>query len=177
MRERAPGRDVDRVGAGLLEPAAHLHGVVDRVPAAEPEEECVRALRGADLHLQVEVVADARAHRAHGLEQQARAILERPAVLVLAIVDRRGEELREEVAVRAVDLDAVEARPRARARAAAANELVISRSCAGVARSASKPCSGSDLPVELSPLRNSIPGMSRCRPACASWRMNFDPCS
>ena len=35
---------------------------------------------------------------------------------------------------------------------------MISRSCAGVARSASKPCSGSDLPVELSPLPNSIAG-------------------
>ena len=33
MGERAPGRDVDRVRAGLLEPLAHPHRVVDRVPA------------------------------------------------------------------------------------------------------------------------------------------------
>ena len=94
-------------------------------PRSEPEEERVRVLGGADLHLQVEVVADLAADRAHRLEQQARPVLERPAVLVLAVVDRRGEELREEVAVGAVDLDAVEARL-AGAAAAAANEPVIS---------------------------------------------------
>ena len=103
-----PGRDVDRVGAGLLEPAADLHRVLDRVPRAEPREEGVRVLGRRDLHLDVEVVPDLGPDRLDGVEEQPRAVLERPAVLVLALVDGRGEELREEVAVRAVDLDAVE---------------------------------------------------------------------
>ena len=110
MRERVAGRDVDRVGAGVLEPAAR--------PGLRPRP-CCRACshgrnalpssRRADLHLEVEVVADLVADRADGLEQQPRTVLERAAVVVLAVVDRRGQELREEVAVGAVDLDAVEA--------------------------------------------------------------------
>ena len=63
---------------------------------------------GADLHLQVEVVADALADRADDVEHESRPVLERAAVLVLAIVDRRAQELRDQVAVGAVQLDAVE---------------------------------------------------------------------
>jgi hypothetical protein len=56
----------------------------------------------------VEVAADLGADGADRLEQKAGAILERAAVVVLAVVDRGREELREDVAVRAVDLDAVQ---------------------------------------------------------------------
>ena len=44
----------------------------------------------------------------HDLEHEAGAVLERAAVLVLAVVDRRAEELRDQVAVGAVQLDAVQ---------------------------------------------------------------------
>ena len=67
-------------------------------------------LGGADLHLQVEVVADLRADRLDDVDDEPGPVFERAAVLVLAIVDRRAEELRDQVAVGAVQLDAVEAR-------------------------------------------------------------------
>ena len=108
--ERAARRDVDRVRAGLLEPPAHLHRLVDRVAAAEPEQERIRLLPDADLDLQVEVVTDLAPDGTYGLDQEPGAVLERAAVVVLAVVDRGGEELREEVPVRTVDLDPVEAR-------------------------------------------------------------------
>ena len=57
----------------------------------------------------MEVVADTLADRPNGVEQEAGTVLERAAVLVVAVVDRRREELREDVAVGAVDLDAVQA--------------------------------------------------------------------
>ena len=61
------------------------------------------------------------ADRLDDLADEAGAVLERAAVVVLAIVDRRAEELRDQVAVGAVQLDAVERRPRARAARPAAN--------------------------------------------------------
>ena len=74
------------------------------------KETASQCLLHADLHLQVEVVPDLLPDRAHDLEDEPRAILERAAVIVLPIVDRRAEELRDEVAVGAVQLDAVESR-------------------------------------------------------------------
>jgi hypothetical protein len=56
------------------------------------------------------VVPDFGSHRSHDLECEPRAVLERPAVLVLAVVDRGGEELRDQVAVAAMDLDPVRTR-------------------------------------------------------------------
>ena len=63
---------------------------------------------------------DRGAHRVDDLEQQPDAVLEAAAVLVVAVVGQRREELVQQVAVRGVDLDHVEAgreRPRARRRA------------------------------------------------------------
>jgi hypothetical protein len=65
---------------------------------------------GADLHLQMEVGADLGADRLDDLDHEARAILERAAIFVLAIVDGGAEELRNEIPVRPVQLDAVEIR-------------------------------------------------------------------
>ena len=76
-------------------------------PFGSSSSERVVVFDGADLHLQVEIAADLGANRADNLEHESRAVLELAAVLVLAIVDRRAEELRDEVAVRAVQLDAV----------------------------------------------------------------------
>src|SRR5688572_14533416 len=64
----------------------------------------------ADLHLQVEVGADLLANRANDLEHEAGAVLERTAVAVLAIVDRGAQELRDQIAVGAVQFDPVKTR-------------------------------------------------------------------
>ena len=102
-----PGGDVDRVGAGLRRPdrdgAALVVGepaveiVVDRHPVdhAEPRH------RGL--------------HRAQHVEPEARAVLQAAAVFVGAPVLERRVELRDQVAVRGVDLHAVEAGRIARA--------------------------------------------------------------
>src|SRR4051794_5712922 len=56
----------------------------------------------------MEIRADFRAGCAHGLKEEAGAVFERAAVLIGAVVGGGGEELGEEVAVRAVDFDTVE---------------------------------------------------------------------
>ena len=126
-----------------------LDGVARRL---RPEEEQrVVVLGGADLHLQVEVAADLRADRPDDLDDEPGAVLERPAVLVRAVVDRRAEELRDQVAVRAVQLDAVEARL-ARAPGAFGERGRRSRGCRrSSSRWHSNPWSGSFLSVELRP--------------------------
>ena len=57
----------------------------------------------------MEVAADARADRPDHLQQEACAILQRPAIFVGAIVDAGGEKLGEQVAVGRMQLDTVEA--------------------------------------------------------------------
>ncbi len=54
-------------------------------------------------------VADLGAHRRARLEQEPRPVLERAAVRVVALVDERREELVQQVAVRGVQLDQLEA--------------------------------------------------------------------
>ena len=93
---------------GLLEPPADLDRVLDRRPLAPPGKEGVVVVDGGDLELDVVVVTDLAPDRLHDLERQPRAVLQRAAVLVLAVVDRRREELRDQVAVAPVDLDPVE---------------------------------------------------------------------
>jgi hypothetical protein len=89
----------------------YLDRILDRVPRRPlPEErDRVVVILRADLHLQVKVPADLRADGPHDVEHEPGAILERAAVLVLAIVDRRTEELGDQVAVRPMQLDAIEA--------------------------------------------------------------------
>src|SRR5687768_13028279 len=116
MREEAADRHVNRVDPRLDEPFAHLNrfgqGVARRAPP-ERREDIVEVLR-TDLHLQMEIAADAGPDGAHDLENKPRAILQWPAVLVLAIVDRRTEELRDQITVGTVQFHAVEPRfPRA----------------------------------------------------------------
>ena len=56
------------------------------------------------------VVAHRLLHRSHGLEPEARPVLEAAAVLVGTLVVELGQELERQIAVRAVDVDDVEAR-------------------------------------------------------------------
>jgi hypothetical protein len=101
---------VEGVDAGLLEPLADLDRVFERRALALPEEEVVAVVDGRDLELEVVVGPDLVPDGAHDVEGEPRPVLERAAVLVLAVVDDRREELSDQVAVAAVDLDAVGAR-------------------------------------------------------------------
>ena len=180
MREEAAGRHVDRIDAGLDQPLAHLHGVLEGVARRPPPEERHRivVIDRADLHLQVEVVADARrGSRLNDLEDEARAVLERAAVVVLPVVDGRAQELRDQVAVGAVQLDAVEAGLAGAPRAVGEvlHDLVDLRRWSS-ARSW-KPWIGSRLSVELRPFGYSMPLMSRWRPPWLSCRMNLQSCA
>src|SRR5262249_34833236 len=67
------------------------------------------ALVARHLHADDEIAPAARADRGGPLAQEADAVRERTAVAVGAPVRPRGEDLRQQVAVRAVQLDAAEA--------------------------------------------------------------------
>ena len=92
MREEAAARDVDRVDPRFDQPLAHLHRVFQGVAGRPHVEEGDRVgvLLRADLHLQVKVVPDALPDGAHDLEDEAGAVFERSAVIVLPVVDRRA---------------------------------------------------------------------------------------
>src|SRR5262245_25280830 len=98
---------MQRIRARCLAPARDLNAVLERVTLAFPWDDVV-AVDGAELDLQVKAVADLGADRPDDVEQKARAIDQRATVLVLAVVDARAQELREQVAVRSMQLDAVE---------------------------------------------------------------------
>ena len=106
--EDVAGRDVEPVHARLDEPVAHLDRLLEGRALLAPGKERLAVVDGADLELEVEVVADLLPDRAHDFEREARAVLERPAVLVRSVVDRGREELGDEVAVAAVHLDPVQ---------------------------------------------------------------------
>src|SRR6266436_10076086 len=108
MREGRSGRDVERVYSSLLQPPAHLKRLIEGVAVAVPRIDLADALPRADLELDVEVVANLAADSTHDLEGEARPVLERPAVLVLAVVDVLREELRDHEAVCPMDLDPVQ---------------------------------------------------------------------
>src|SRR5205807_4559723 len=110
MRKLAASADVEIVHAFLLEPAAHLQRLGERVPVWKPREDLAQMLAQADLEADAEISSHFAAHRAYNLEREAGTVLERAAPLVLAVVDRRGKELREQDAVRSGELDSVEAR-------------------------------------------------------------------
>ena len=102
---RVAGADrevVEVVDAGGREQLELREGVGERdAVRAEP---LVIGQREADR----EVVAHLGTHRAADLEREPAAILEAPAVLVVAVVVEDAQELRDQPAVRAVHLDAVQ---------------------------------------------------------------------
>ena len=103
-RQRAivAGGDVQRVGAGFRRPDRDLAALVERQPAGE---EVLDRQPIDDRH-----AGHRRLHRAQHFEPEAGAVLQAAAIFVGAPVLERGVELRDQVAVRGVDLDAVEAR-------------------------------------------------------------------
>jgi hypothetical protein len=118
---------------------------------------------GRDLELNVEVVADLTPDRRTISSAQPRTVLQRAAVLVLPVVDRGREELRDQVAVAAVDLDPVElglARAPRRLREAL-DDLADLTDRRPLAR---KPVDRLRLVGGAEALRVGDAGMSRCRP-------------
>ena len=93
MRERGAGGDVNRVDAVLLEPLADLNRVLEDVAGLFLLEQRVVVLGRADLHLQVEVAADALADRLDDLAHEARPVGQDAAVFVGPVVDPRAQEL------------------------------------------------------------------------------------
>ena len=91
MREETAGGHVNRIGSGLLQPLTDFHGVLNRIASSFGENHGVVVVGGADLHLQMEIVAHAGANRTHDFQQKAHAVFERAAVLVVAIINRRRE--------------------------------------------------------------------------------------
>ena len=99
----AAAGDVDVVDALLLQGQRRGHRVLQGDPA-------VRPLVAGHAVADGVVVAHSGADLAHGLADEAQPVLQRSAVLVGAQVAVGGEEAHEQVAVRAVQLDEVEAR-------------------------------------------------------------------
>jgi hypothetical protein len=78
--------------------------IVDREPAGKP-------VAAGDAGAHRLLLRPCRAHRTGDLERQAQAVLEAAAVVVGALVRQRRDELVEEIAVRRVELDEIEAEP------------------------------------------------------------------
>ena len=112
--EEARGAGVEARGAGQAADDA-VEEVDERLGRAHEREALLgldaRAVErvGGDADRDRGVVADGLAHQLERLQPEARAVLERAAVGVGAVVVARREELRRQVRVRAVDVDDVEA--------------------------------------------------------------------
>ena len=100
QRAVVPGGDVKRVGARLRRPQRDLPAFGKR-----------RSLREKVFHRHAVDHGDAHGgfHRAQHLEPEPRPVLEAAAIGVGAPVLERGDELRDQVAVRGMDFDAIEA--------------------------------------------------------------------
>ena len=103
VRRGLAGGDVDQVAAGLGEGARHR----DRIVAGEA---AVLPVGRRDAHRHRLVLRPGLAHGAEHLEREAQAVFQRAAVFVGALVGQRRDEAREQIAVRGVQLDHVEAR-------------------------------------------------------------------
>ena len=80
-----------RVGAFALAPFRHLDGVGEHVALPLPRNDVV-SIDGAELDLQMEIAADTGTDGADHFQQEARAVLQRPAILVGAVVDAGRRE-------------------------------------------------------------------------------------
>ena len=95
--------DVDRVDAEALHQAGDLDRLLDRDPVG-------LVIGAVETNGDGKGFGHLRAHALDHLREEAHAVLERPAVLVRALVRVRREEVRDQVPVRTVELDKVEPR-------------------------------------------------------------------
>nr|GEU28584.1 hypothetical protein [Tanacetum cinerariifolium] len=117
VRMQAAAGDVDHVDAALLEHFTHRLRLLDGKAARHP-------VGGRDAHADRAVGRKRGAHGVEHLERKAGAVFQRAAVFVGAQVRQRREELVQQVAVRGMDLDGVDAdvrRPARRCREAVAD--------------------------------------------------------
>ena len=103
LRGEAAAAAVDEVDAGVPEQRGEPHALGERPPALA-EVSC------RDAAQQRQLGRPRGAHGGHDAQREARAVLEGPAVVVLAAVGQRRQELVQQVAVRRVQLDGAEAR-------------------------------------------------------------------
>ena len=98
------GGDVDQIRPGFGKRARNLDCFVGRhAVVASP-------VGGRDAHRHRAVGGPRGAHRGEHLERIAKSISEAPAIIVVALVLQRGDEARQQIAVRGVELDHVEPR-------------------------------------------------------------------
>jgi len=146
-------------------------------PSASRWPRCGRAAAGSGA---------TRRARPRDLQRQAHPVLERAAVAVLAPVGERREELVQQVAVRGVDLDAVEAGGEGAARSLGEGlddtRMSASSSARGIGEPGAK-ASALGATVGQPPASGARPAPPRhgtsvdaLRPACASCRPAAAPC-
>lgn len=102
VRDETTTGDVDEVGAVLDRPGGDLSGLIS-------SEAALGVVGGRDPHEHGDVGAGGFTHCVDDAQQQAGPVLQRPAVLVGAQIRQRREELVQQVTMRAVHLEHVEA--------------------------------------------------------------------
>ena len=102
VRDR--GADVEEVGAGLLQFGCDPAARGEVVPLVSQE------FLGREADAEREALAAGRADAREDLQQEPQAVLEVAAIIVVTPVEIRGQEAVDQVAMRAVQLDAVGAR-------------------------------------------------------------------
>src|SRR5690606_28566490 len=98
----APSRGADIVAAERLQPTGELDRLFERPAAIDP-------VCGRDPDADNLVGGKRVAHGTENLETEAHAVLKRAAIGVRALVEERREETMDQIAVRGMDLDHVEA--------------------------------------------------------------------
>src|SRR5689334_10304680 len=110
MREDTADRNMQRIHTRLFQPFADLNRFFERVPLFLERINSVIVINRTDFGLNVEVSPDFLSNRLDNLEKKTCSILERSAVLVFAIVNCRTEKLRNQVAMRRMQLNAIGSR-------------------------------------------------------------------
>ena len=104
-----PRRTIDEIGARVAEQAREDQRVLRHVAALEP-------VVAGEPHRDRPVLRPGVAHRAEHFERIARAVCVVSAVLVVAPVGERGQETRQQIAVRAMQFEPIDAGLRRAAR-------------------------------------------------------------